>query len=59
MASERIGTRSIRVVIAYDVRCFQDLGGQLIDDVPNPILGMSSRNFAEMAAEMQQQKSLS
>ena len=38
------------VVIAYDVRRFQDVGGKYRADLPNPVLGMSSRDFAERAA---------
>lgn len=49
---QEFGEGEIKVVIAYDVRCFRDLGGQLVQDVPNPILGVSSRKFAEMAAEI-------
>ncbi|MCB9780850.1 MAG: phospho-sugar mutase [Alphaproteobacteria bacterium] len=44
--------RPLRVVITYDVRVFQDSRGQLIPDVPTPVLGMSSRDFALIAAEV-------
>lgn len=40
----------LSVVIAYDVRVFQDLRGLYNPDLPNPLLGMTSRNFARAAA---------
>ena len=42
----------LRVVIAHDVRRFHDLGNQLVSNVPCPVDGMSSRDFAELAAEI-------
>jgi phosphoglucomutase/phosphomannomutase len=40
------------VVVAYDVRCFRDRNG-LYDPVrPNPLLGMTSRDLAELAARV-------
>jgi phosphoglucomutase len=38
------------VVLAYDVRRFADANGVYDPDVPNPCLGLSSRDFAEIAA---------
>jgi len=46
------GDGALSVVIAADVRQFRDLGGQLVAGVPNPVLGMTSRDFAEIAAEV-------
>ena len=46
------GEGALSVVIAYDVREFRDLGGRLIPGTPNPVLGMSSRDFAQIAAEV-------
>jgi phosphoglucomutase/phosphomannomutase len=44
--------QQIKVVLANDVRCFQDLEGQLEPGIPSPVLGLSSRDFAELAAEI-------
>ena len=38
------------VVIAYDVRCFKDARGVYRPGIPNPVLDLSSRDFAEQAA---------
>ena len=40
----------LSVVIAYDVRVFKDLRGLYNPDLPNPLLGMTSRDFARVAA---------
>lgn len=40
----------LHVVIAYDVRRFADANGVYDAAVPNPCLGLSSRDFAEIAA---------
>jgi phosphoglucomutase len=48
----RLGPGAHTVVVACDVRCFHDLRGELIADVPNPVLGLSSRDFAHIAAEV-------
>ena len=40
----------LRVVVAFDVRVFRDLRGLYDAAVPNPLLGMSSRDFARLAA---------
>ena len=47
---KQLGERPLTVVIAYDVRCFRDATGSFPTDVPNPLLGLSSRDFAEIAA---------
>ena len=40
----------LRVVIANDVRAFHDLRGTYPSDLENPLLGLSSRDFARIAA---------
>ena len=40
----------LRVVVAFDVRVFRDLRGLYDPGVSNPLLGVSSRDFARMAA---------
>ncbi|MAE63273.1 MAG: phosphomannomutase [Phycisphaeraceae bacterium] len=40
----------LSVVVAYDVRQFNDLRGTYNPDLPNPLIGMRSRDFAEVAA---------
>lgn len=49
---ERHPSGQLSVVIAYDVRRFLDARGLYPREVPNPMLGMSSRDFAELAAEV-------
>jgi len=44
--------RPLSVVIAYDVRRFEDLRGELMGDVDSPLRGMSSWDFACIAAEI-------
>ena len=39
----------LRVVVAFDVRVFRDLRGLYDASAPNPLLGVSSRDFARMA----------
>ena len=48
----RLGEGAFRVVVACDVRCFHNLRGELVPDVMNPVLGLSSRDFAHIAAEV-------
>ena len=48
----RHGEGSLSVVIGYDVRVFYDLSEALIPDVQSPVSGISSREFAELAAEV-------
>lgn len=47
---ERYPQQDIAVVIAYDVREFRDLRGHYHPQLPNPLLGMTSRDFAQVAA---------
>lgn len=46
------GEGALSVIVAYDVRQFKDLSGQLVPGTPNPVLGMTSRDFAQIAAEV-------
>lgn len=41
---------NLHVVIAYDVRRFEDVGRNYHPDLPNPVLHRTSRSFAEAAA---------
>lgn len=43
---------NLKVVVAYDVREFQDLRGLYPQDVPNPLLGLTSKNLAQIAASV-------
>lgn len=43
---------SFKVVIAYDVRIFNDLRGIYNKDIPNPVLGITSRDLAYVAAQV-------
>jgi phosphoglucomutase len=47
---ERYPDQELSVVIAYDVRVFHDLRGLYNPDLPNPLLNMTSRDFARVAA---------
>jgi phosphoglucomutase/phosphomannomutase len=47
---EKLGDAPLHVVIAYDVRRFRDANGVYDTSVENPCLGLSSRDFAEIAA---------
>ncbi|HJN76431.1 MAG TPA: phospho-sugar mutase [Myxococcota bacterium] len=49
---QRHGDAELSVVVAYDVRRFDDSRGLYPRGVRNPMLGMSSRDFAELAAEV-------
>ncbi len=40
------------VVIAYDVREFQDLRGHYLPGIPNPLMGMRSKDLAHLATEV-------
>jgi phosphoglucomutase/phosphomannomutase len=44
------GVEPIRVVLAYDVRRFLDKRRQYNPDLPNPVLGLSSKDLAQHAA---------
>jgi len=43
---------ALRVVVAFDVRQYQDLREMYPADVPNPVRGWSSKDFARLAAEV-------
>lgn len=47
---ERYPRQDLSVVIAYDVRVFRDLRGLYNPGLPNPLLGLTSRDFAHVAA---------
>jgi len=49
---DRFPDEDLRVVIAYDVRVYRDRGGVYDPARPNPVLGLSSRDFAELAARV-------
>src|SRR6476469_659203 len=44
------GVEPLRVVLAYDVRQFEDKRHSYNPDLPNPVLHLSSRQFAQYAA---------
>ncbi len=46
------GVTRLQVAIAFDVRRFDDRGGNYNRALPNPVLGVSSRDFARYAAEV-------
>jgi phosphoglucomutase/phosphomannomutase len=46
------GTSPLRVVLAYDVRRFEDQRESYNDKLPNPVLHLSSRDFAIHAARV-------
>lgn len=48
----RHGEGPLTLVVGYDIRRFDDLRGQLIPGVPNPVRGATSRDFARIAAEI-------
>ncbi|HVR74466.1 MAG TPA: phospho-sugar mutase [Planctomycetota bacterium] len=43
---------ALSVVVAFDVRVFKDLRGVYDPKRPNPLLGMTSRDFAKIAASV-------
>ena len=45
------GRDDLHVVIAYDVRVFRDVNGVYSPELPNPVLGLGSRDLAHAAAE--------
>jgi phosphoglucomutase len=47
---ERFPGATLSVVLAYDVREFHDKRGVYLAGKPNPVLGLTSRNFCEYAA---------
>ena len=46
------GVSPLKVVVAYDVRQFEDKRGNYCPDLPNPVLHKSSRDFAKYAVEV-------
>jgi phosphoglucomutase/phosphomannomutase len=48
---KRYNKDSFAVVIAYDVRIFNDLRGIYNKNLPNPVLGISSKDLAYIAAQ--------
>lgn len=44
------GKADLKVVLAYDVRQFNDKRGNYTPTLPNPVLGLTSRGFCEFAA---------
>ena len=42
----------LKVIVAYDVRRYSDLRQHYPADVPNPVLGLSSKDFAHIAASV-------
>ncbi|MGL6073683.1 MAG: phospho-sugar mutase [Fimbriiglobus sp.] len=46
------GDSNLQVVLAYDVRQFSDKRGVYQASLPNPVLGLTSRNFCEYAASV-------
>src|SRR5579885_2927548 len=46
------GVAPLRVVLAYDVRRFEDMRKNYNRELPNPVLHLTSRNFAEQAASI-------
>lgn len=49
---QRFPGKPLQVGLAYDVRKFNDSRQQYCRDLPNPVLGLSSRSLAELAAEV-------
>jgi len=49
---EEKGWGELSVVLAFDVRQFNDSKGQYNADIPNPVLGLRSRDFSRSAAEI-------
>lgn len=49
---QRFPGKAVQVGLAYDVRKFNDSRGQYCPNLPNPVLGLSSRSLAELAAEV-------
>lgn len=48
----RHGDAPLSVVVAFDCRIFKDLRGQYDPSLPNPLIGMRSRDFARLAVEV-------
>jgi phosphoglucomutase len=50
LKEEFLGVEPLRVILAYDVRRFEDQRRQYNPDLPNPVLHLSSRDLAHHAA---------
>src|SRR3984957_6031136 len=46
------GIQTLRVVLAYDVRCFEDVRKNYNAELPNPVMHKSSKDFAHHAASI-------
>jgi len=44
--------QELKVVVAYDVRKFEDLRGAYPKDAPNPLRGLTSKDLAQIAASV-------
>lgn len=49
---QTFGDQPLSVVIAYDVREFRDLKKNYIPDIPNPLLGLRSKDLCHLAVEV-------
>ena len=49
---ESRGNQGLSVVIGFDVRSFSDFARMFAGDLPSPLHGITSRHFAEIAAEI-------
>src|SRR5438270_13419566 len=49
---ERFPGRQMSVVLAYDVRRFEDVGRNYNPELPNPVLHVSSRDLAQVAGSV-------
>ena len=45
-------SEELKVVVAYDVREFQDLRAAYPNNVPNPLIGLTSKDLAQIAASV-------
>lgn len=46
------GTPRLSVVVAYDVRRFEDIRKQYNKELPNPLIGLTSKELAKQAAQV-------
>lgn len=49
---QRFPGKKIAVAVGYDVRCFRDQRKKYCPDLPNPVIGLSSRKLAEIACQV-------
>jgi phosphoglucomutase len=52
LAEQFPNVRGLKVAVAYDVRQFEDKNRNYNPDLPNPVLHLSSKNFAQQAARV-------